>query len=124
MIYDNITKRENRILLEDQLCELYVTCDCLEEFLIKVNLTYGKIPWRLLTTFKLFYIRKSKPLWYCGIKFGYYILFLGCLLPFIILCIPLVALMPASELIWCYMFHDFMQSIQTYEDWYNGCHVD
>jgi hypothetical protein len=120
MKYDNITKRKNRMLLEEQLCKLYIKCECLEEFLIKVNLTYGKIPWRLLTSFKLFYIRKSKPLLYYSVKFSYYILLVGCTFTFNLYFLMLL-LLPISELIFCYMFYDIMKTIELYED---SCHVD
>ena len=119
MKYDNITKRANNLKLKHDLCELYVACDCLEEFLIKVNLIYGKIPWRLLIAFKLHYIRKSKPLLYYSIKSSYYILLVYLFITTVY--IPILILFPISELIFCYMFGDTMSTIKWHED---GCHID
>jgi hypothetical protein len=113
MKYDNVIKREKKLKLKHDLCELYVACDCLEEFLIKVDLTYGKIPWRLLTSFKLFYIKKSKPLLYYGIKLSLYLLlgYFVCTAYF-----ALIFLFPISELIYLYMFGDNMKTVEWYDD--------
>ena len=118
MKYDNITKRENALKLKHDLCELYVTCECLEEFILKANLTYGKIPWRLLTSFKLFYAKKSKPLLYYSVKFSYYIL-----LAYLIYTthFAMICFLPLHEIIFLYMFGDNMQTIEWYED---GCPRD
>lgn len=120
MKYDNVIKREKKLKLTHDLCELYVACDCLEEFLIKADLTYGKIPWRLLTAFKLFYIKKSKPLLYYGIKLSLYLLLgLGYLIYttyFVMICF-----LPLHELIFLYMFGDNMKTVEWYDD---GCHID
>jgi hypothetical protein len=109
MKYDNVTKRKNRMLLKQQLCKLYIKCECLEEFLIKSNLAYGKIPWRLLIAFKLHYIRKSKPLLYYSVRFSYCIL---------LVYISMLLLVPIFELIFLYIFGDMMHTIKWYED---GC---
>lgn len=119
MKYNNVTKRKNRMLLEEQLCKLYIKCECLEEFLINANLTYGKIPWRLLTAFKLHYIRKSKPLLYYSVKFSYYILLVYLFITTVY--IPIFVLLSISELIFHYMFGDTMKTIEWRED---GCRVD
>jgi hypothetical protein len=116
MKYNNIIKHENKLKLKDDLCELYVTCECLEEFIIKANLTYGKIPWRLLTAFKLFYIKKSKPLLYYSVKFSFYLL-LGYFI-YIIPNVMSIFLFPISEFIFACMFYDNMKTIEWYDD---GC---
>ncbi len=113
MKYDNVIKCENKLKLERDLCELYVACDCLEEFIIKANLTFGKIPWRLLTSFKLFYAKKSKPLLYYGIKLSLYLL-LGYFV--YTTYFTLIFLFPISELIFFYMFGDNMKTVEWYDD--------
>lgn len=123
MKYDNITKRNNNIKLLDDLCELYVACDCLEEFLIKANLTYSKIPWMLLTSFKLFYVKKSKPWLYYGFRISYYVLLavlLACLLK-VTSCPPIIILFPLSEFIFWHLFGDNMQTIEWHD---NGRPID
>lgn len=119
MKYDNITKRKNRMLLKEQLYKLYVKCECLEEFLIKANLAYGKISWRLLTAFKLHYIRTSKPLLYYSVRFSCCILLV--VYPIATAYIQMLLLFPIFELIFYYMFGDMMNTIKWYED---GCHND
>ena len=114
MKYNNITKRNNNKKLLQDLCELYVACDCLEEFLIKANLICGKIPWTLLTSFKLFYVKKSKPWLYYGLRFGYYILVL-CLIK-VTWYFPIIFLFPLSEFIFWYMFANNMNTIEWYDD--------
>ena len=111
MKYANIIKLENEIKLKHDLCELYVACDCLEEFIIKANLTFGKIPWRLLTSFKLFYAKKSKPLLYYGIKLSLYLLlgYFVCTAYFALIFLFPISGEPSSNLplIWQYSCHLF-----------------
>ena len=115
MKYCNIIKRNNNKKLLQDLCELYVVCDCLEEFLIKANLICGKIPWTLLTSFKLFYVKKSKPWLYYGLKISYYIL-LACFLK-VTSCPPIIILFfPLSEFIFWHMFGDNMYTIEWYDN--------
>lgn len=119
MKYNNIIKRNNNKKLLCDLCELYVACDCLEEFLIKANLICGKIPWTLLTSFKLFYVKKSKPWLYYSLKISYYVL-LACLIKVTSYHL-IIILFPLSELIFWHIFGDNMYTIEWYD---NGRPID
>lgn len=112
MKYQNELKRQKYRRLRRDLCKIYKNVDSWEEFCITANLTYGKIPLKLLIAFKLYYFRKIHPLIYFSCRCFLHTLLVCC---WFFVFFPLIILHPFLELTFVYSIGDTIKYIERNE---------